>query len=479
MRATLKDSKLKAVSVLVFALLASSFTSINQSSAALRACTGKEIATAYSYKAQIEVEKFYSKTTNSANLAGLSLKLQNLYSTCDTDGFKASIPTSRVPACNTSEINLLINFRTAYAQQISYEADNSNEISRLSKVYNNYISTGKTQLAVETNLKISNLNQEIQHHYLMQIYYKQGFEALFSTCKNSGVSLPKRALDNSAPNSSTVGPASLANYLQRFLGYRSGDLLPQSVTGIECGPSSKGVVFTRTRDSAGDWVTISSPWDGNYDLGSKYAVQTATVPLNPIHVTLNNGDWQGVLWPYKTQKVFTVERCDSGNSKKSAVRSYSISDLTGNKSMWARQEISNLDSFVYEGSPNYYRFDDLGAKDSSSPRWNCAIKKSTTTTEKRNGKSVKVTKQAISDFKVNVTSDGSVITIWECDDLKLGQFLEVQKFVLSKAWDLSVRDSNNNFLWVAAMSDPKHVNWTWACPDVKGERTCSMVSGLS
>jgi hypothetical protein len=474
-----KDFKVISIAILLFVLLASSFSSMSQSLAALRVCTGQEVATAYSYKAQIEVEKFYSKTTNSANLAGLSQKLQNLLSTCDTDGFKAGNPTSKTPNCNTSEINLLINFRTAYAQQVNDEADNSDEITRLRNSYNNFISTGRTQLAVETNIKISSLIQEIQHHYLMQIYFKKGFEALSSTCKNSGVSLPKRALDNPPTNPSSVGPASLANYLQRFLGYRSGDLLPQSITGIECGPSSKGEVFTKTRDSSGDWVTLKKTWAGNYDLGSKYAVQTATVPVNPIHVTLNNGDWQGVLWPYTTQKVFTLERCDSGNSKKNAVRNYSISDLVGKNSIWARQAISNLNPLVYEGSPNYYRIEDLGVKDLSIPEWNCAIKKSITSTEKKNGKSVKITKPAVSDFKVNITSDGSVLTIWECDDLKLGQFIEVQKISLSQAWDLSARDANNNFLWVMAMFDPRHPNWTWACPDIKGERTCSLVSSIS
>lgn len=471
--------RLLALLLTLLTVLSTSIVASNQSSAALRACTGREIATAYSYKAQIEVEKFYTSTTNKANLAGLNLKLQNLYASCDTDGFKAGSPSSKAPQCSTADINLAINFRTAYAQQVDDELDNSNEIGRLRTLYNNYLSTGRSQLATEASLKISKLTQEIQHHYLMQIYYKMGFEALLTTCKNSGVSLPKRELDNPSPSYSDGGTPTLSNHLQRYMGYRNGDLLPKSITGIECGPSSKGEVFTRTRNSSGEWITISTSWIGKYDLGAKYAVQTATIPVNPIYVNLSSGEWQGVLWPYTTQKVFTVERCDSGNSKKNAVKSYVLADLSGKKSNWARQAISNAKPFNYDGSTNYYRLDEVGAQDLTALEWSCKVKKPVTTTVKKNGKSSKVTTPAVSDFKVNITSDGNELTIWECDDLKLGQFVQVQKALISNSWDLSVRDANNNFLWVTAMSDPKHVNWTWACPDVKGDRTCRYVSSLS
>lgn len=471
--------KLLPLAISLLTVLSTSLVAIDQSSAALRACTGKEIATAYSYKAQIEVEKFYSSTTNTANLASLNMKLQNLYASCNTDGFKAGAPSSKAPQCTTADINLLSNFRSAYAQQVNAELDNSDEIGRLRNLYNNYISTGKSQLAQEASLKISKLSKEIQHHYLMQVYYKMGFEALSTTCRNSGVSLPKRELDNPSPSYSDGGTPTLSNHLQRFMGYRNGDLLPKSITGIECGSSSKGEVFTRTRNSNGEWVTISTAWSGKYDLGGKYAVQTATIPVNPIYINLSSGEWQGIVWPYTTQRVFAVERCDSGNSKKNAIKSYVLSDLAGKKSNWARQAISNANPLTYDGSTNYYRLDDIGAQDLTAPEWSCKVKKPVTTTVKKNGKSTKVTTPAVSDFKVNISSDGNEITLWECDDLKLGQFVQVQKILLSNSWDISVRDASNNFLWVAAMSDPKYVNWTWACPDVKGERTCRPVSSLS
>jgi hypothetical protein len=91
---------------------------------------------------------------------------------------------------------------------------------------------------------------------------------------------------------------------------------------------------------------------------------------------------------------------------------------------------------------------------------------------------VKVTKPAVSDFRVNVSGDGSSISIWECDDIESGQFIEVQKILISESWDISIRDSSNNLLWVQAMSDPRHRNWTWACPAGTGNRTCHTISGL-
>jgi len=97
---------------------------------------------------------------------------------------------------------------------------------------------------------------------------------------------------------------------------------------------------------------------------------------------------------------------------------------------------------------------------------------------KKNGKMVKVTKPAVSDFRVNLSSDGSTISIWECDDIKAGEFIEVQKVLISESWDVSDKDSSNNVLWEIAMNDPRHVNWTWACPAGTGNRTCYRVEGL-
>ena len=461
------QSKARWAQVLTALVLLISFSvPIDKGLAAQRACTGNEIATAYSLKAQIQVERFYSNITNNANLNLLNQKLQNLYNTCETDGFKAGAPSSKAPVCSSADKNLLNNFRSAYAQEVNSEKSNSDEIEALRKSYNSYLSVGKSQLATEASLKISKLTKEIQHHYLMQIFYKGGFEALQSTCRNSGITLPPRSFDNPQPTN-TPGPApTLSELPERYLGYRPGDVIPKSITGIECGTSSLGQVSIKYIDSSGNWQSSTEPWAGKYDLGSKYAAQVATVPVSSVHVNLSSGEWQGIVWPYSNQKVFTLERCGAVSSQATSV------------TKWVRQSLSNLQAIKYEGSDNYYRIESLGTRDSDGGNWSCTIKKPTTVTTKKNGKTVKSIKPAVSDFKVNVTGDASGLTIWECDDLKTGQFVEVQKIDFSKSWNLSPRNSAGSNLWEIAIADPKHVNWTWACPSTKGNKTCYSVAGL-
>jgi hypothetical protein len=438
---------MRKISLTVVVLICVSFMSFNsgqQSTAALRSCTGKEVAQAYSYRAQI---------------SGISAKLQNLYSSCETDGFKAGSPGPKAPQCTRADTDLLINFRTAYSQQVDLEASNSRDIDTFSKAYQRYVSSGQSSLAQQASLKVQKLTQEIQHHYLMQTFYEAGFNALATTCKNSGVSLPKRTLGSEEVNLTPT----LANLTQRFMGYRIGDSQPRSILGSECGVNANSELTIRYLDSSRTWQSAMTPWLGKYDLASKYAVQIEIIPINPIYVNLSSGEWEGVNWPYETQNTFTVERCNTKSQT----------------SNWVRQPIANMESFSYDGSGSHYRLDELGQQDLTQPKWACSIKKPVITTVKKNGKSVKVTKPASSDFKVNASGDGSSITIWECDDLKTGKFIETQKIMLENAWDLSIKDSNNNPLWVIAKSDPKYPNWTWACPPSKENRTCYPISGLS
>ncbi len=451
--------KVSLTAVMLMCLSLVSLTSGQQSSAALRACTGKEVAQAYSYRAQIQVERFYSGVSTNTKIAGINAKLQNLYNGCDTDGFKTGSPGPKAPQCTRADIDLLINFRAAYSQQVDLEASNSSDIDTWSKNYQRYVSSGQTSLAQQASLKVQKLTQEIQHHYLMQTFYQAGFNALATTCKNSGVSLPKRTLGSEETN---VTPT-LANLTQRFMGYRIGDSQPRSILGSECGVNAKSELTTRYLDSSRTWQNAMTPWLGKYDLSSKYAVQIQIIPVNPIYVTLSSGEWEGVDWPYETQSTFTIERC---NTRSQATT-------------WVRQPIANMDSFSYGGSGSHYRINEVAPQDLNLPKWVCAIKKPVTTTVKKNGKSVKVTKPATSDFKVNVSGDSSSLTIWECDDLKTGKFIEVQKLMLENAWDLSIKDANGNPLWVIAKNDPKYLNWTWACPPSKDKRTCYPVSGLS
>lgn len=454
------------------------FTTISQiiyteSQAAPRPCSGKEVAVELSYRAQIEVLNFYSP--GSSTIPTLRAQLQNLYNKCESEGFKAGAPKVKAPVCSTADINKLIDIRQAYSQQVDLELSNSNEIASLQRDYDRAVSVGQTSRAQQISLNMSSLQREIQYHYRMQTIYQAAFYAYSTDCKNSSITLPKRTLGEASAQK--ANPL-LSDLPQRFIGYRPGDLLPDTILGIKCGPKAPREVSVVSLDSNRNWITTKSDWSGKYDLGSKYALQFITIPVDSISVNLSGGEWQGVTWPYTTQYTFSVQRCDSGNSGKNANKQYDINSLKNGVGNWVRQEIANLDGFSYRENSNNYQVSQVVPRDLASPSWKCSIKKPTTSTVKKNGKTVKIVKPAVSDFRVNVSGDGSSMSIWECDDLKSGEFVEVQKILISESWDMSIRDSSNNLLWVQAMSDPRHVNWTWACPTGTGDRTCYKVPGL-
>jgi hypothetical protein len=368
----------------------------------------------------------------------------------------------------------LIDIKSAYSQQVDLEASNSNDISAQQKEYDRAISTGQSSKAQQISLKISKLSQEIQYHYRMQMLYLAAFNAYSTDCKNSSVTLPKRTLGEEATQTTTP---TLNDLPQRFIGYRAGDVRPVSIQGDDCGPKASREVFVLKLDSNSEWVRTKVAWPGN-DVATKYALQFEKFPVDQISISLNSGTWQGVNWPYTIQNSFSVLRCDPGDGFENAVKKYDINSLKNKLGMWKRQKISNLKGFSYRGDGNNYRVDQLVSQDLTDPSWKCSIKKPKTSTVNKNGKMVKVTKPAVSDFRVNLSSDGSTISIWECDDLETGEFIEVQKILISESWDISDKDSSNNALWEIAMNDPRHVNWTWACPAGTGNRSCYRISGL-
>lgn len=465
--------KLALLLSFTFFLTVNSQILITESQAALRPCTGKEVAVEISYRAQIAVQEFYSP--GSSTLSALKAQLQNLYNKCESEGFKAGTPKAKAPVCSTADISKLIDIRSAYSQQVDLEAQNSNEIATQEKEYSRAISTGQTARAQQISLKMSALVKEIQYHYRMQMLYQAAFFAYATDCKNSSVTLPKRTLGQESTQTSSP---TLSNLPQRYIGYRPGDISPDTILGTPCGPKASREVSISTLDSNQKWIKTNIDWTGKYDLGSKYALQFITIPVNPIKVFISNTEWQGVNWPYTTQYTFSVQRCDSGNSEQRANKQYDIDSLKNKNGKWARQEISNLEGFVYRGDSYNYQVDRVVAQDLTDPAWKCSVKKPKTSTVKKNGKMVKVTKPAVSDFRVNVSGDGSSISIWECDDIESGQFIEVQKILVSESWDVSIRDSSSNNLWVQAMNDPRHVNWTWACPAGSENRTCHTIPGL-
>lgn len=465
--------KFALVLAFIFFLSANSQTLITESQAAPRPCTGKEVAAELSYRAQIEVLNFYSP--GSSTIPTLRAQLQNLYNKCESEGFKAGTPKAKAPVCSTADISKLIDIRYAYSQQVDLEASNSNEIAALEKEYGRAVSVGQSSRAQVISINISKLLQEIQYHYRMQTIYQAAFYAYATDCKNSSVTLPKRTLGEASTQTANPG---LSDLPQRFIGFHPGDLLPDTILGIKCGPKAPREVSVTSLDSNRNWITTKSDWSGKYDLGSKYALQFMTAPVDPISINLSGGEWQGVTWPYATQYSFSVQRCDSGNNQKIANKQYDVNSLKNGVGNWIRQEIANLDGFNYRGNSHNYQVAQVVPRDLTNPSWKCSIKKPTTSTVKKNGKTVKVTKPAVSDFRVNVSGDGSSMSIWECDDIKSGEFVEVQKVLISESWDMSIRDSSNNLLWVQAMSDPRHVNWTWACPAGTGDRTCYKVPGL-
>jgi hypothetical protein len=445
---------------------------ISESQAAPRPCTGKEVSVEISYRARIAILEFYSP--GSSTIPALREQLQNLYNKCESEGFKASKPKAKAPVCSTSDISKLIDIKSAYSQQVDLEAQNSNEIAAQEKEYDRAISTGQSARAQQIDIKISKLSQEIQFHYRMQMFYLAAFNAYATDCKNSSVTLPRRTLGEESAQ--TTNPA-LNDLPQRFIGYRVGDVRPVSIQGDDCGPKASREVFVLKLDSNSQWVRTKVAWPGN-DVATKYALQFEKFPVDQISISLNSGTWQGVNWPYTIQNSFSVLRCDPGDGFENAVKKYDINSLKNKLGMWKRQKISNLKGFSYRGDGNNYRIDQLVSQDLTDPSWKCSIKKPKTSTVNKNGKMVKVTKPAVSDFRVNLSSDGSTISIWECDDIETGEFIEVQKVLISESWDISDKDPSNNALWEIARNDPRQVNWTWACPAGTGNRTCYRVEGL-
>jgi hypothetical protein len=447
----------KIALALSFSILVSltSHVLVSESQAALRPCTGKEVSVEISYRARIAILEFY--TPGSSTIPGLREQLQNLYNKCESEGFKAGKPKAKAPVCSTSDISKLIDIKSAYSQQVDLEAQNSNEIAAQEKEYNRAISTGQSARAQQIDIKISKLSQEIQFHYRMQMFYLAAFNAYATDCKNSSVTLPRRTLGEESTQ--TTNPT-LNGLPQRFIGYRVGDVRPVSILSDACGPKASRDVFVLKLDSNREWVRTKVALPAIKDVATKYALQFVKFPVDQISISLSSGTWQGVNWPYTIQHAFAVVRCDSEDD------------------LWSKQNISNLKAFEYLGEEANYRVDQLVPQDLSDSSWKCSIKKPKTSTVKKNGKMVKVTKPPVSDFRVNLSSDGSTISIWECDDIEAGEFIEVQKVLISESWDVSDKDSSNNVLWEIAMNDPRHVNWTWACPAGTGNRTCYRVEGL-
>jgi hypothetical protein len=461
---------------LCFSILVSlsSHVLVSEGQAALRPCTGKEVSVEISYRARIAILEFY--TPGSSTISGLREQLQNLYNKCESEGFKAGKPKAKAPVCSTSDISKLIDIKNAYSQQVDLEASNSNEIAAQEREYNRAISTGQSARAQQISIKISALTREIQYHYRMQMLYLAAFNAYATDCKNSSVTLPRRTLGEQATQ--TTNPT-LNDLPQRFIGYRTGDVRPVSILSDDCGPKASRDVFVLKLDSSGEWVRTKVAWPGINDVATKYALQFVKFPVDQISISLSSGTWQGVNWPYTIQHAFAVARCDlPANGSENAEKKYDINSLKNKLGAWARQDISNLKEAEYQGEEANYRVDQLVPQDLTDPSWKCSIKKPKTSTVKKNGKMVKVTKPAVSDFRVNLSSDGSTISIWECDDIEAGEFIEVQKVLISESWDVSDKDSSNNALWEVAMNDPRHVNWTWACPAGTGNRTCYRVGGL-
>ena len=433
---------------LIFSILVSlnSHVLVTESQAALRPCTGKEVSVEISYRARIAILEFY--TPGSSQIPSLREQLQNLYNKCESEGFKAAKPKAKAPVCSTSDISKLIDIKNAYSQQVDLEASNSNEIAAQRKEYDRAISTGQSSRAQQIDIKISKLSQEIQFHYRMQMFYLAAFNAYSTDCKNTSVTLPRRTLGEEATQ--TTNPA-LNDLPQRFIGYRVGDVRPVHILSDDCGPKASREVFVLKLDSNREWVRTKVAWPAINDVATKYALQFVKFPVDQISISLSSGTWQGANWPYTIQHAFSVARCDlPENGSENAVKKYDISSLKNKLGTWKRQKISNLKDFEYRGDGNNYLVD----------------------------KMVKVTKPAVSDFRVNLSSDGSTISIWECDDIEAGEFIEVQKVLISESWDVSDKDSSNNALWEIAMNDPRHVNWTWACPAGTGNRTCYRVEGL-
>jgi|GEM_PF-3272196 len=467
------------LTAITFCMSLTSFFMSGESKAALRTCTGKEIALVNSYKAQQQIQRFYPDSSSDSIISGLGLKIDNIYNSCDTASFKYGSPGAKAPACTSSDIDWLTNIRTAYSQQVNLEAQNSNDIDTSRKAYDRYISSGQTQMAQNTSLAISKLQKEIQHHYLMQVYYKNAFAAISSSCKNSSVTLPPRALDQNQSNSSQTGANSpLSSFPERYMGYRSGDISPVSITSQSCGPNAPHKVSIDTLDSTNKWQRTELDSSDKYDLSGKYAIQVKSIPVDSFRTNIGNGSWRGIKWPYQTQNAFTVERCDFANRGSHANKNYDLSVFGTAKGTWTRQAVDNLDPFTYESLGFNYQVDATTIENFDDLKWSCAVKKPVTTSVKKNGKVVKVTTPAVSDFKVNVSSDGEALSIWECDDLKQGKFLKVQSISLANAWDTTEKTGKGETLWEVAKLDPKYPNWTWACPAGTGSKTCFQVSSL-
>ena len=179
------------------------------------------------------------------------------------------------------------------------------------------------------------------------------------------------------------------------------------------------------------------------------------------------------------QKVFALERCDVGSNLFRAEKSYTVASLAGKGPIWNRQMVDNLTTTTFNGFNWYYVLNSAPAVPNlADAAWSCVLKKPVVTSTKKNGKIIKQTTPAISDFKVNVTYDGSQLKVWECDDLVQGKYVMVQSLSVAIAWDASAKTPSGTPIWEAAQLDPRMRNWYWACPSGTGARTCYPVTSL-
>jgi hypothetical protein len=467
--------KAALVSAISLLLTFTSFFLNTESKAAQRACTGKEVAQIWNYKALIEIEQFYSKLTSNAAISGYQAKMNLIYDACDTSKFNVGNTSPKAPVCTSSDNNWLINIRTAYLTSGERITQLNTNIEEQRKILQNYAVKNLETVHAKAMIEIQNLTKEIQHHGTLRAFYQQEFNSVRTDCKNSSVTWPSEAPASSQSKDST----NLADYPERYMGYRTGDVAPLALNGLSCGPNASHTVSVDTLDSSNKWQRTELDWSGKFDLGGKYALQVMTIPVDSFRTNIGNGNWRGIKWPYETQRAFAIERCDFANRGSHANKSYDLSVFGTAKGSWNRQQVDNLVPFSYQTLSFNYRIDSVGQEDFSDPKWECALKKPTVVTTKKNGKSVKTVTPPVSDFKVNVSSDGTSLSIWECDDIKLGKFTKVQTILISNGWDTTEKTGKGETLWEVAKLDPKHPNWTWACPTGTGPRNCHGISGLN
>jgi len=469
--------------------------SIENSQSALRACTAAEVASGWDYKYQIAVEQFVTGNQSDAKTNAYSAKLDALFKTCDPSLFTPGQPKSTAPKCQASEINWLNAIKASYQSESDLSQKNSQDISNSRLAISRYIGVGQSQMAQSEQLKLDRLIRDLQTRGILLAYLKQEFNSLNTGCRSSGVALPPDPQPTSPSNSSSSSGSSgstdssgpivvgsdvkkLIDFPERLVSYYPGDISPDEIDGNKCGPGAISSLSLNTLVN-GSWSkNLPSDLSG-YEFSGKYAVEVVTLPLKMVRETLSNKDYRGVVWPYEINQVFALDRCDVGKDILRAQKSYDVASLAGKSPNWNRQVVDNLKTTTFNGNNYYYRVSEAPSiQNLTDPAWACVLKKPIVTTVKKNGKSVKVSTPATSDFKVNVTSDGTTLSVWECDDLVQGKFVKVQDLSLSKAWDASTKTPDGVSIWAAGQTDPRLRNWYWACPTGTGSRTCYPVSSL-